>query len=141
MLLGAVIAGVLAMHILSEPDGLDGHSMPAGMVVNPEMAAASNMPGMGMGAGRADPKAAAQPAATAVSATMTASDSSGMAAMTCCTLFLLTVAGLLLMLLLRAIRRRPATHLTSSALQRFSQRRRGPPIVSAPRILLCVLRV
>lgn len=147
VLLGAVIAGVLAMHVLSEPEGFDGHSMPAGMVTSAEMAVARDvpvMPAMAMAGTGADTRLPApQPAAGALVADMMTPDPGGMSGMTCCILFLLTGAGILLLaLLLRVICRQPDLPLGSKALQHFWQRRRaGPSPAPAPRISLCVLRV
>ena len=147
VLLGAVIAGVVAMHVLSEPEGFDGHSMPAGMVIGARMAVAVDapvMPAMTMTGTTAETGfPATQPAVTGVAADMMAPAPVGMSGMTCCTLFLLTGTGILLvMLLLRVFRRQPDLPLGCEALQHFWQRgRAGPWPLPDPRTVLCVLRV
>ena len=147
MLLGAVIAGVLAMHVLSAPEGFEGHSMPAGMVMGAEVAVAVDvpvMPAMAMAGTGADTRwPASHPAAGAVMKIVVTPVPGGMSGMTCCTLFLLTGVGtLLLASLLRVIRRQPDLCLESEALQSLWQRERaGPPPVRASRTVLCVLRV
>lgn len=150
VLLGAVIAGVLAMHVLSEPDGFDGHTMPDGMMstVNAPMAADMSPSAMA-DAGQPDMLAPGSSGRTAAAASATPSRSQttaspgpdAMAAMTCCVLFLLIAAGLLLAWLLQVIRERPTRRVGSAAMQRFSLRRRGPPSTLTPQTLLCVLRV
>ena len=147
VLLGAVIAGILAMHVLSEPEGFEGHSMPAGMVMGAEMAAVVDVPvvpAMAMAGTGVDTRLPTmQLAAGAVAANVVPPAPGGMSGMTCCILFLLTGAGVVLLALrLRVTRRQPDQPQASDALQLFWQRRRAGPLpVPAPRILLCVLRV
>lgn len=136
LLLGAVIAGVLAMHILSAADS-GGNHQPMAMAMTPDSDSSAGM-SMGLPMQTAELVAASYP----ITATqLSGGPGAGMSPMTCCVLAFVSAAGLLLLL-------RSTTPATNPAADRIRGRaaasaapQRGPPGQGRPRIALSVLRV
>ena len=137
-LIGLVIAGIFAMHVLGSHDQAGEHSMQAGM---PTLAAPGQMhsghadmaPGMGG-------EVAIAPAARSVA--VTAAAGHGMSSsMGSCIPIPAAVGGLILALLLAF---GSAAGSGTDAFATWSARmvrRRGPPTTAPPHFSLCVLRV
>ena len=136
LLLGAVIAGVLAMHIFSAADSGGSHHsmvMPSAGATPP---AASTSMVMDMPV--VEPPVQATHPITDTQLGAVAGD--GMSPMSCCVLFLVSAVGLVL--LVRSHRARTAaTAAGARGRAAPSTPRRGPPGPGLPRIALSVLRV
>jgi hypothetical protein len=138
LLLGAVLAGIFGMHVLTADDGASGHG------ALPMISTAGH--GMTGGAGTAvthDPRVVPAPQMSPVAmASVSAADSgSGMThgGMAACILFL--AAAALILVLLRYRRLTRSTGLGRAARSALTGiRRRGPPGRYRPRIALCVIR-
>lgn len=134
LLLAAVIAGVLAMHVLSAADTGGDHQPMA--IASASATSPAESPSMVM-----DMSAQSQiPAAHLVAGTQLAPDGMGMSAMSCCVLFLAAALGLVL--LIRSSSARTVDVARSSRGQVASSTfQRGPPGPGLPRVALSVLRV
>lgn len=134
LLLAAVIAGVLAMHVLSAADTGGDHQPMA--ITSASATSPAGSPSMVM-----DMSAQAQiRAAHLVAAAQPAPDCMGMSAMSCCVLFLAAAVGLVL--LIRTSSARTANVAGCSRGQAVSSTlQRGPPGPGLPRVALSVLRV
>lgn len=138
LLLGAVIAGVLAMHILSAADSGGRHrsmAMPSASATPPvasvSMVVEMDMPAVDPPVRTTHPIAGTQLGAVA---------GVGMSPMSCCVLFLVSAVGLVL--LVRSDRARTvATAAGAGCRAAPSTLQRGPPGPGFPRIALSVLRV
>ena len=133
LLLGAIIAGILAMHVLNAANSGGGHrGMPMSASGNgsARMTTGMAMPGIDQ----------AVPDGPATATQLSAVPGTGMSPMSCCVLFLVSAAGLLV---LRRTSGGQATtgpaashHLASPGIAQ-----RGPPGAVRPRIALSIQRV
>ncbi len=135
MLIGLIIAGIFAMHVLGSHDPDGKHSMPMGM---PAMVAAHS--------GAAGPSSHMDQLpvdAAAGDSTVRAAAGDGMSgSMVGCILFLASVGGLVLALLLAiGVAGGGRTDGFSARWAWTLRRRRGPPGTAPPHFSLCVLRV
>ena len=140
LLLAAVIAGILAMHILGGHDST-GVARPAAMTPTAMTSAAQSMPGMDMSLAAPDPASPSRAAATAERLSAAVPGVS-MLDMSCCVLFLSAIAMSLWLLRLigaerNAGKRAPAPIASAG----WATRTGAPPGVGWPRITLGVLRV
>lgn len=135
-LIGLVIAGIFAMHVLGSHDQAGEHSMPAGM---PTVAAEQ------MHMGHADMAPRMGEVATAPAAgnfALSAGTGDGMSGpMGSCILFLAAVGGLILALLLAFGSADGGGTDAFASWSARTVRRRGPPTTAPPHCSLCVLRV
>ncbi len=129
VLLGLVIAGVLAMHVLGDHD-TGGTAEPMAMAMHSTPGAAA--PAMAMTRRPAGEAPAVAPAA------LTAGHGGPVSAMDCCVLFL--TAGGALLVLLRTGTSAPAVTFSADWIF-WNCARRRPPAAGPLRIRLCVLRV
>lgn len=133
MLIGLIIAGIFAMHVLGSHDQDGEHSMPAGM---PAMVAAHS------GAADTSSHMDQLPVDAAGDSTVRAAAGDGMSGlMVGCILFLASVGGLVLALLLAIGVAGGGRTDGFSARWAWTLRRRGPPGTAPPHFSLCVLRV
>lgn len=133
LLVGAVMAGLIAMHVLAHPDGGTGH----GAVAHPASTGqgVDHIPAMGVEAAQRETPPVA---ASMVTANPDPADH-GMS-MAECILFLALGMTLLAALLL-ALRAAPRLSLLPRRRRTPLECRRGPPPSRSLRLLLCVLRV
>ncbi len=129
-LLGMVLAGVFAMHVLSQPSAAGGHGMLMGLQSGQSTLIHSQ-----------DGSATGSMASTPPTTVMATPDNSMSSMAACCILFLVVGAAAALLALLVSVDARTAVmqRLLFSGLLDLS--RRGPPGRRPPRISLCVLRV
>lgn len=131
-LVGFVIAGIFATHVLSSHDHGGGHAMPVGL--------GSSAVTVGPMSGHAH----SQPQATSQTVTASTAVAPGGSTpadfMTGCILFLTSVAGLILALLLAQVARTRITH-TNISRWSWALHRRGPPGTGRPLASLCILQV
>ena len=152
LLVGAVIVGVLAMHVLGEPDGTT-RAVPADRMSSVAVLALPGSPAMAstamsMTGAAVDALDRSAPALVAIAdrpshllpVSVALPGMGGMAAMTCCVLFLITGAGALLLAMLRALRSRLDLQTNCSTTQ-LTAGPRAPPVRRALRLSLCILRV
>jgi hypothetical protein len=135
LLLAAVIAGVLAMHVLSAAD-MGGNHQPTAMA-SVSGASPADPPSMVMDMSAAQSRA---PVAQPVAGTQLAPEGIGMSAMSCCVLFLASAVGLVLLIRSFSV---PTASVgeSSGSPAMLSILQRGPPGPGRPRIALSVLRV
>jgi len=132
LLLGAVIAGVLAIHLLGAADSGGNHPPMAttpGSSSSPGMSMDIPMPGVDM----------APPAYPGTATKLSSVLGTGMAPMSCCVLFFVSAAGLVL--LTRSTK--PATNPAAAGIRGRAAHgvpQRGPPGPGRPRIALSILR-
>lgn len=139
LIIGVVLAGVFAMHVLGEHDSGGGHGM---LVESHDMPAAVSSPidshaGIVSIAAESGSQAllAVMPVAALTPGTAT------QASMDTCILFLVIVGGLVLLMLLASGRPKDLVGPSRQGLPWWTLWRRGPPGSGPPRISLCVLRV
>ena len=137
LLLGAVIAGVMAMHILGGHDS-GGAGQPMAMTSAGPAMPAPIMPMAMPSPGRASQDPTGHPAD---GSHLQPAPGSGMSDMSCCVLFLVTVVGLVLLMRLHAIRSRTHTDRALGRTAPWAAPGRGPPGAGRPRITLSILRV
>lgn len=147
VLLGLVAAGVIGMHVLSEPDTGSGHGMMMYTTPNHPVAVARSaatgidphLPGMVMTSTAAASEVSFAPATAAEITTPAPGEMSG--AMGMCLLFLAAGAAAIVLTLLAFRARRSAVDLTVRFSGRWAVSRRGPPLIAVPPHSLCILRV
>jgi len=140
LLLAAVIAGVLAMHVLSAADSGGNHqpmamtsvgaALPA-LSVTTSAAMVMNVPATGFQAPITGPVPGTQ---------VGLAGGMGMSAMGCCVLFLVSTAGLVLLIRAHCANEVSAAD-SAGGPATLSSLQRGPPRPGRPRIALSVLRV
>ena len=136
-LVGLVIAGIFAMHVLGSHDQAGEHSMPASMPTA-AMDQQMHLGQAGMAAQMGDVIAAPEAGHFAV----TADTDHGMSgSMGSCVLFLAAVGGLVLALLLAFGSAAGGGVDAFTSWSARMVRRRGPPTTAPPHFSLCVLRV
>lgn len=131
LLIAAVMAGLLAMHVLSQHDAGGGH----GAVLAPAAASTGQV-------GQHHPSAVVEHAApTRDTAGFSPAPPEHGMSMAECILFLAAAVSVLIALLLAALTRRRAVDAAAPTRRAEMGRRRGPPWRRPPRLTLCVLRV
>ncbi|MEJ7650799.1 MAG: hypothetical protein WKF57_17435 [Nakamurella sp.] len=135
LLVSLVLAGVIAMHVLSQHDAAGGHH---GSMLG-DSASMMAVPDSHDGHGAGEMVAVVPGAGAAM--VMPAAPSGGDLSMAACILFLVVGAGTVLLALLAALRRRFEPFAARSSASRATSIPRGPPHIGPPRISLCVLRV
>ncbi|MGI8415503.1 MAG: hypothetical protein ACR2P2_04730 [Nakamurella sp.] len=133
ILLALVLAGIVAMHVLSQPEPAGGHDM----LMQPQSAAS-------MPLSMTDQHHAIEAVAAMNSGGPAIFGTAGVGmsgSMLCCILFLAAGALLILLMLLASIRRADVVGSARPGLLLWAVLRRGPPGGRSPRISLCVLLV